>query len=119
MINALTLNNKDVLINGLKIRRNKLINRLGKIKFDQKKALTEISENDASEKEHNEFSAGLVEVIRKELKQIDKAVWRIENNVYDICFVCKNNISSDRLNSYPYTDKCTKCSLLRTLQAFN
>ena len=109
----------DEFENRIRVKRNKLINRLGKIKVNQRKALTEVLGERVTEKEQDEFADGIVEAIRKELKQTDRAMWRIKNNIYGVCSVCKKNISLERLDSYPYTDKCTKCALLQTLQTIN
>lgn len=47
---------------------------------------------------------------RDELSQINKAIMRLENDEYNICAHCNNEISNERLEAIPYTDLCINCA---------
>ncbi|MGI9534445.1 MAG: TraR/DksA family transcriptional regulator [Thermodesulfobacteriota bacterium] len=119
MVNTQSLNINNKIINRLKKRRNKLINRLGKIKNNDFKTYGLEYEGLFADIKYDEIVVALAETIRKELKQIDNAIWRIENNTYSNCSLCKKNISLDRQELFPYTDKCKTCALLQTIQTIN
>lgn len=44
------------------------------------------------------------------LKNIDDALYRIENGTYGICEHCKNNIDKERLDFIPETNLCSNCA---------
>ncbi|MCR4422066.1 MAG: hypothetical protein GYA61_01725 [Spirochaetales bacterium] len=58
----------------------------------------------------NNLRENLEENDYKMLKQIEKALSRIEEGTYDICEVCGNEIELDRLEMIPYATKCSKCA---------
>lgn len=43
------------------------------------------------------------------MKKIQAALQRIDNNTYDICESCGEDISLRRLNARPVTTKCLEC----------
>ena len=45
----------------------------------------------------------------EELKSIDAALSRIENNAYGICLACRNEISDERLEIVPHATLCRNC----------
>ena len=47
---------------------------------------------------------------REELARVNKAIMRLENDEYDICMGCNNEISRERLEAIPYTDLCIHCA---------
>ena len=48
-----------------------------------------------------------------EIKQIDKAMERIESNSYGFCFACHEAIDAARLETAPETEFCSSCQELR------
>lgn len=46
---------------------------------------------------------------RKLIPKIRTALERIENNTYDVCEECGENISEQRLKARPVTTLCIKC----------
>ncbi len=46
----------------------------------------------------------------KMLKQIEKALNRIEEGTYDVCEDCGEKIEFERLELLPYATKCSKCA---------
>lgn len=45
-----------------------------------------------------------------ELRNIDRALFRISSGDYETCEVCSEKIAIKRLNAVPYTNKCIHCS---------
>lgn len=58
----------------------------------------------------NNLRENLEENDYKMLKQIEKALTRIEDGTYNICEVCGKEIEIDRLEMIPYATKCSKCA---------
>ncbi|MEJ5273967.1 MAG: TraR/DksA C4-type zinc finger protein [Spirochaetota bacterium] len=58
----------------------------------------------------NNLRENLEENDYKMLKQIEKALARIEDGTYNICEVCGKEIEIDRLEMIPYATKCSKCA---------
>jgi len=46
---------------------------------------------------------------RNELKQIEEALFRIDNNTYTRCVSCGGLIEEKRLLAIPYTKMCLSC----------
>lgn len=59
----------------------------------------------------DEITYQLVEVERRELLRIERALERIKNGQYGICENCEAPISLARLNVLPYATRCIKCQL--------
>ena len=47
---------------------------------------------------------------REELARVNKAIMRLENDEYNICMHCNNEISHERLKAIPYTELCIHCA---------
>ncbi|MDJ0612725.1 MAG: TraR/DksA C4-type zinc finger protein [Rhizobiaceae bacterium] len=45
----------------------------------------------------------------EELKAIDAALSRIDNDVFGTCISCQNGISDERLEAVPYATLCRNC----------
>jgi len=58
----------------------------------------------------NNLRENLEENDYKMLKQIEKALSRIEDGTYDICEDCGEKIELERLEMIPYATKCSKCA---------
>lgn len=58
----------------------------------------------------NNLRENLEENDYKMLKQIEKALSRIEDGTYEICESCGKEIEEDRLEMIPYATKCSKCA---------
>ncbi|HEX6947362.1 MAG TPA: TraR/DksA C4-type zinc finger protein [Acidimicrobiia bacterium] len=52
---------------------------------------------------------GLVESLRSQVEDIDKALERIEEGLYGICANCGKEISPDRLAAIPASILCVDC----------
>lgn len=56
-----------------------------------------------------EFTLGLIESEEEELREIDKALKRIEEGLFGLCEECEKPIPKARLSAIPYARLCVKC----------
>ena len=47
----------------------------------------------------------------EEIAQINTALHRIEEDIYQLCAHCGEEISEERLQAIPYTDSCIECAV--------
>ncbi|MDW7774514.1 MAG: TraR/DksA C4-type zinc finger protein [Desulfobulbaceae bacterium] len=63
----------------------------------------------------NEYLASglglLDEQEERRIEEIDQALDRLRENVYDVCVSCGKTISEKRLQAVPWTTKCAKCAI--------
>ncbi len=52
----------------------------------------------------------LDEMDKQQLESIDRALGRLESNIYDVCEVCGGRISLKRLEAMPWTTMCIGCA---------
>ena len=62
------------------------------------------------EMENQELVIMLDAEARDELRQIDKALLRIEEGHYDQCAKCGEQIAEARLQALPFTESCIECA---------
>ena len=94
-------------------KKQQLNNRLDGIETTVRHAgepLEKDSEEQAVQLQNDEVLDALDDAGRKELLQIESALARLEQNIYDVCVSCGGKISIERLMAIPYTDKCIKCA---------
>ena len=87
-----------------------LLERFNRIKISKRKEHSLDSSERAVERENDEIVDELGEKIIEELEQIDDAIYRISQNIYDVCTVCHKKIKKERLDALPYTNKCIECA---------
>lgn len=51
----------------------------------------------------------LLERLKEQYAEVNKAIKRIEDHTYGICTNCGNAIMSERLEALPYTALCINC----------
>ena len=56
-----------------------------------------------------DFTLGLIENEEEELRAINEALRKIENNTYGLCESCEAVIPKARLKALPFTKMCVKC----------
>lgn len=66
-------------------------------------------EDRATEREDDEVMELQAKVEYQELKAIDSALSRIENDAYGVCLVCEEDISEERLEAVPHATLCRNC----------
>ncbi len=95
-----------------------------KEKEETEKFLKEIDEEIEKLKTSDEFEASDIseqfeekqefhikkDILLEKLKNIDKALKKIEEGSYGICSICKKEIPIERLEINPLTETCVKCS---------
>ena len=64
----------------------------------------------ATETENDEVVAALNREAQQELKQVEAALRRIDNEVFGICVQCGRLIQQARLEALPYTPLCIDCA---------
>ena len=60
--------------------------------------------------EESDIRDGLDDEASGELRQINKALARMESGDYGICVSCNQAISNARLDAVPYADLCVNCA---------
>jgi DnaK suppressor protein len=63
----------------------------------------------AAEALNTELNSRLAQIESRELKQIHRALVRLENGTYGTCEGCGKKIPVARLNALPYTSLCIEC----------
>lgn len=93
-------------------KRKELQGRLEKItrNVEDKEALAKDFAEQATERENEEVLDALELAARTELREIDKAFERMENEEYEICAGCGQTIPMERLEIVPYTELCVRCA---------
>lgn len=68
-------------------------------------------EDNAEEVENYAANLSITETLEKNLKDVNDALERIENDTYGICENCnKNEIKIERLKAYPAARLCMECA---------
>lgn len=67
-------------------------------------------DDNAEEMEEKEANQGLIQVLSKNLSDVDKALEKFEGGTYGKCEHCSENIPEARLDAYPAAKSCVKCS---------
>lgn len=93
----------------LQERHAQLLRRVGKIEGDLRSTHDRDSQERASELENDEVLEGLDQMGLAEVRQIQKALSRIDRGVYGICSICGRPISTERLAAMPTAITCVRC----------
>ena len=83
---------------------------LNKIEHTLDKPHSKDFEDDATEREGDEVLEHLGNAELVELRQVNDALGRIERGEFGICAACGEDISAERLQVVPHTQKCRKCA---------
>ena len=67
------------------------------------------SEDRATASENDEVMEAQIEAEYSEIKAIDAALSRVDNDVYGICLSCEGPISNERLEAVLHATKCQRC----------
>ena len=93
----------------LSARRDELVKRLNQLEDWLDDPMDPNFEDRATERELDEVFELQGLAGQDELKAIDAALARIENNVFGLCISCGEMISEARLDAVPYAVKCQNC----------
>jgi RNA polymerase-binding transcription factor DksA len=88
----------------------RLLERVGKIEGDLRRAPDRDWQEQAIELENDEVLKGLDEMTLGEVRRIRAALGRIEDGTYGACSTCGRPISDERLAAIPSTLTCLACS---------
>ena len=94
-------------------QRNELLRRVSKLDKDlhhRDEPYEKDSAEQAVELENLEVLFELDREGRESLKLINEALYRLDNNCYNNCSLCGDEIGEARLTALPYTDLCLDCA---------
>ncbi len=90
-------------------RRNELANMIGTYEQRLDEQKPNDSEDRATASENDEVMEAQVEAEYAEIKAIDAALRRVDNDVYGICLSCDGQISNERLDAVLHATLCRRC----------
>ena len=94
----------------LSSRLGELTGRAEAIEDELRSPLNADSSEQAVDLADDEAIAGVDEVIRKEISDINAALLRIESGSYGTCSVCGSSIGAKRLAALPTATRCINCA---------
>jgi len=94
----------------LSSRLDELTGRAEAIEDELRSPLNADSSEQAVDLADDEALAGVDEVIREEISDINAALLRIENGSYGTCSVCGSSIGAERLAALPTATRCINCA---------
>ena len=103
------LDMKDQLISKKKLLQTRIEEIEEKLQRRNKPLDKDFAEQ-AVERENDEVLEALLLASREEIKQINVALQRLENDEYTVCASCGEDIPMARLEAIPYTDVCVECA---------
>jgi DnaK suppressor protein len=93
--------------------RDDLATRAGRIHGDLTREAGPVSADFAeqvSETENDEVLAGIGASTHDELRQVNRALARLDAGHYGDCAQCGEPIDTRRLQALPYADRCVRCA---------
>ncbi len=69
----------------------------------------------AVQSENGRINAGILDIESQELRQIEAALERLEQNKFGLCATCPDDIPENRLEARPWAIKCCECTDKRRL----
>lgn len=93
-------------------KKEEIINKISEVYSQSKEVESGIAQDlvDKAESSYTkEFLLSLSDTEKKRLFLIDEALKRIERSDYNICQMCKKEISKKRLDAVPWTPYCREC----------
>lgn len=107
------MENYQSIKNKLLLRRNKILERLGRVenhlRHTEKPLEADFAEQ-AIERANDQVLEALDENMRQEVLQIDHAINLMEKGKYGVCEFCHKPIAEKRLEALPYTNLCINCA---------
>ena len=81
--------------------------------FQRDKPVSSIFSEQSVEMESRELIYRLDGEGKEEIRQIEKALLRLDNGQYELCDECGEEISKNRLEALPYADMCIECASIK------
>jgi RNA polymerase-binding transcription factor DksA len=98
---------------GLLDREAELRDRMRRVQNDLRREVTPLP-RDAPDAaivlENDEILQAVDETARGEIKQIERALERVEAGTYGLCEECGKRIEAERLRAVPYAVHCRRCA---------
>ncbi|PCI61533.1 MAG: hypothetical protein COB35_05880 [Gammaproteobacteria bacterium] len=102
--------NKNDLFVTLQSKKNELLTRINAIENDFKKGRSQDFSEQTTETENDQVLDEIHHEAKVELKQINDALLRLENDSYGLCVECDEAIAPARLQALPYVNTCIDCA---------
>lgn len=100
----------EAIRNRIVERRTEILESIGAIDKQLHRQLEKDFEEQATDTERDDVLDRLEDSQRAELKQIDKALERLETGDYGVCARCEKPIGAERLEALPYAVHCVRCA---------
>ena len=91
-------------------KKQELELRIKKIEGDLKKGHSRDWEEQAQERENDDVLDALAVEAEAELKRVQQALNRVDNNTYGTCTQCGAEINAERLQAVPDAEHCVNCA---------
>lgn len=95
----------------LEERHEALTTLVGRVEKSARRKLDSNFEEQAIQRENEEVLTSLDASLTEELRQIGRALERIEAGDYGKCETCGSEISKNRLEAVPHASHCIKCAV--------
>jgi RNA polymerase-binding transcription factor DksA len=90
--------------------REELQRRLGKTQSDERRETAGDNDSNAQLWEASEIRDGLDDEAVGELRQVNRALERLNAGTYGICTGCEEPIDARRLEAMPFAELCIACA---------
>ena len=100
----------DTLRGELIAKKQELSARLERISLNLQRGFNADSKEMAKELEDSEVVDALGNEARDEIAKISAALLRLDNGGYGVCLGCAEPINAQRLQVYPYANRCIECA---------
>jgi DnaK suppressor protein len=94
-------------------RRKELLGRASRVRADLMRKTEPLSPDfaeQATQRENDDVLGAIEESAASEIRQIDRALARLERGEYEICASCGAPIEPQRLEAVPYAVECRTCA---------
>jgi RNA polymerase-binding protein DksA len=108
----LLLDKKSAILSSIKNRESDLIKSSKREESGELSSLPQHLAEMGSQEYDKGFTFVMLEVLSKELKNIETALEKIQKGTYGICDNCGNKIAKERLMALPSTNLCLNCKML-------
>ena len=102
--------NDNNVFDTLKTKQEELLKRISAIENDFKKGRSQDFAEQTTESENDQVLDGIHHEAKIELRLVNEALQRLEQNQYGICTKCGQSIAPERLQALPYVNSCIKCA---------
>lgn len=102
--------NQDNVEQILRKKLEELQSRLARIKTDAGQEHSPDSEEQAQERENDEVVDAIGDETQQSIREVTRALRRLEDGTYGLCGSCGKPIAVARLNALPEATRCMDCA---------